>query len=418
MHKYYDKERIMGYHFHERSAVNELITQMRMHYLRNKDRANPEAYHAPDALVRRAATERKKYERRIDAGTYSFAKDLSTRLFTPVAQPITILVIEGTFYRLEERGGNMEGIIGADITGKPELYKGPGSSATIDEAVTLHYMGKFLDSHKPELVIQGVRGFDMATSKFFYFNSLELNANFRKKGNTDLVSLLPYVTDIRAPRTAKISKGNGSPDSKITKGYVNGVWVKWPTREDYLKLSPRFSSHRLKRTIAERVAAGLVQDSPIQIRNMVGDWVGHRIKASDRQHADAYLSFFSAVRTPQEEKESGLESGVQQFETSATRFVFLKDHYSNRNTPFNGYNLRVGAGTKGQEQVVRQIQIIDHPNYYGQEINPNDPASHRIQHEKKRDASRADPSKLKFFETYLAVLEKVFGKVKVPVRPL
>ena len=256
----------------------------------------------------------------------------------------------------------------------------------------------------------------MSASKFFYFDPRDVSGKLTPYGNLDMKRLLPFVTDIQAPRSAV--RKHREPDSTLTRGDVNGDEVEWPRREIYLTDGPRFASYRQKRTLAEKIAKALVDTNPITEKDMMADWVAHRMIVRDRSDADAYLSFLRAVRTPAEEKERGLESGVNEIGRSTIRFLSVKDHYDDKkyqNSPYRGYNVRVAVTTKGiLEPVVREIQIIEHGEYWGQEICPNHPAFHRVHYNRKEDISRKGGDLQKFLQLYMPTLEKIFGTVSLP----
>ena len=59
---------------------------------------------------------------------------------------------------------------------------------------------------------------------------------------------------------------------------------------------------------------------------------------------------------------------------------------------------------------------MERGGYYGHEIDPNDPANHRLQHDKKK---RLGQEVERFHKVYVPVLEKIFAnKDYNPLRPI
>jgi hypothetical protein len=256
-----------------------------------------------------------------------------------------VMVIEGSFGAGEEEG-LFETMLAVDVGTNPfSLFQRPRNSA-VDMYITQEKTLKYLRLHKKELQKEGFEYFDVIASKFFYFREGDLKeGGLIKKGDVDLEELIPFISY--------------TPHVGLRKAEV-------PSLQEYQKMSIELTNYRLKSpdVIIGKIIDKLLLPLGSEYFRPILDLAAHRIVTSTEGRV-----FELVGRLCADEKVRGKVE---------------RNYYDNPKE--NGYKAVHMSSKWGH--CIREIQIVDLGQYYRNEVNPSDSASHHQQKKKQAHTSR------------------------------
>lgn len=391
----YSEPNLMGNYFGADSATYQILDIMRKGMLAGEKR------NIPDKLVQQAIAEVQGKMGELDESTYEYADAFNKEIFGRFNKRRVIMLVKGDFmggksdpdYMQQEPKREQCYLIPIDLGENPyPLFTSKDPYSTIDERVTEEQTEQFLADNRQYLRGMGFRGFTIDTSRFFNFDSQELKRFATKSGELDMRRLIPLVSEL--------------PLYLFANGEIVESGSLVPAAEEYENAAIKFTSYRLKQSLAEKLANRLT--FPKGIRNGVGDWVAHRVVFPTEDGVHGLEAFLGANPT------IGLSNSKKDSRGLTIEYKGKNDYYKNpKANGFRSMNIFVEIRTPGYKPSIREIQAVHFGQYYRNEININDPAHHR-QQEGKREHVSSRKSELK--SHYEQILKDIFGKELVTLQ--
>ena len=369
-HTYNSEPNLMMYNFPSSSVVYRFTELARIAVNRGK------FYGIGNKLISNARDEFTKFRDDLDAATPHFAHEIADMaLGSDIRRKI--VVAQGQF----EGDYTLKSTIGLDLgTQLYRIYKRGDipKNQTIDEYIAREAVNVYLREHAAILRGRGIEGFRVRHSAFFSFRDADLKPFRNSDGNINMRKLLPLVAD-----TILIDGQTG---------YIGINQVDLPEEGKYVIQVPPFTSNRIKSTLARKLARRLSLPK-IKEEDVVTDTGAHRIVVASMEQ----------VRD--------LERRIRDGQVGKSTIKIIpektKDYYRRpKGNKYMAVKLVTYVTTKGGT-FVREIQLVDVPQYYNNEINSNDPAHHRRQ-EKKEELPKKQLKKIP--EQILEALQTIFGK--------
>ena len=376
-----DEPNLMGYNFPSSSAVFRFLEMARVGIRQGRFNGIEER------LRREAREEFRNFSSGMDSTTPYFSDELAgMSLGTDTKRKVVL--VQGQF----EGDDFFKSTIGYDLGTTPyQLYtkRDMPRGQTADEYFTREAVKAYMREHADVLRSKGVDGYRVTHSAFFYFRDADLNLRDLKgdDGSVIMELLLPLVADTMLIRKRK----------KNVAGYIGVSQVTLPEYERYLAQTLPFESHRIKSTLARKLPRQLLLPN-IKEEDVVTDSGAHRVKVAS----------VDEVR----ELERRIRSGV--VGNSAIEIIPKKTRDYYRNPKGNGYRalkLVARVTTKG-ETFIREIQLVDTPQYFRNEINPNDSA-HHMQQERQQELTEEQLSRIP--QPILGAIQEIFGKSTIRI---
>ncbi len=338
-------------------------------------------------LEDRARIEAQVIRRTLDASTYSFAQELSDYILRNGGVDNqgcrVIMLVEGTFYGNK----NIKSIIPINLGDNPiDLFNKDVSNIgnnTIDDIVTYEKTQEFINSCRGYLSKNGYKGFDIDSSRFFYFRESDLASLKRGDGQIDmrkLKKLIPFITPTE---------------------YVVLDKVKIPSLEDYLKADPPpHISYRLKKSVVDR----LLEKLSVKKGNIVS---GLNYDPTKRSTMVDWTAFRGVLKSMDEviKWQEFLESSPKLGKSKITH-LYTKDTYTNPGeTEFKAKKVVVEVKIGGSEPSIRELQFADNEQYWINEFKPG-MTSHQELEKKREHGKRKIKTVREYFREHL---ENIFG---------
>lgn len=356
-----DEEGLMHHYFPHDSYVAGILDTMRKGFNGIQTKRITETH------VQAAKLETELKARTLDISTYPFAYDLSRydhRKESDYRGKIRVVMLADGM--LKGFRGNMQTVIPIDLGENPyELFQ--EQRRTIDHAVTIEQVEKYLAANRDALREEGFSSFHVDRSLFFYLRRGYIKRFLQSHDQIDLTGLTRLVYP--------------------TKGYVGLEKVEMPTFEEYMEQAPLFRSSRLKKSLARKLRRKLWEENPREVK----DWAAHRVVVESRLDVENLAS--KLMSSPK-------------IGNSHVRYLRHDDYYSNpKPSGFEGMNIVVEVETGNEMPCVREIQIIDKKQYYHNEFEED-----RTSHSKHKLRMEHRPKRVKvLYDSYGSTLENILG---------